>query len=312
MGREVDVTDRVTWTIADTSIAYASGPTLISKALGKTRISCHLDNFEATATVTIESIPKQDSVIFFQGLRRLQQLRFSTDGNLFICNQSAQVYRIDPSGRFETVLRLPVADTAVYAITRLAVDAQNRLYVNDLTRNACHRFEWDGKKYARGTLLATKSIGSKQSIATNSLGQAFITIFGRSIDTGTVARIDPDGTEVEFSLRSLATSIAIDSQDNIYVDNRRAKCIDVFRGDGTFIEPISHGSADSVSDITIDNQGTLFLALFHSGRVLVLPKGSRTPTLLPGTFGTLGGIALDSLDRIYVSDFGGDRISLIY
>jgi hypothetical protein len=53
---------------------------------------------------------------------------------------------------------------------------------------------------------------------------------------------------------------------------------------------------------------------YHTGKILRIGfSGSlwRTEFLSP-TFGTPGGIALDSRRRLYVSDFGGNSIDVIY
>lgn len=313
-GREVDVSERVVWSTADSAIAHAARSVLIPKALGKTQISCSYEGFEAKTNVVVEHVPRNEAVIFFQGLRRLQQIRFATDGSLFLCNQSASVYRIGTDGVFSTVLRLSVPETAVHVISCLAIDERDRLYVNDLTRNACHRFDWDGTKFLNGVQLAANTSGSKQSIAINSNGQAFIAVMGPVPNSGWVVRVDPDGHEVVFPTRDTAIHLAIDKNDCVYVSNTKCRSVDLYDSNGEMGDEITHGERDSISDLALDTRGNLYLAFFRSGKIGRIShlKKATVPQYLPGNFGTPGGVAVDQNDRVYISDFGGDSIALVY
>ncbi len=311
-GKEIDISGAATWSVTDPRIAYVNKSVLLAKALGRTDVECRYEQFIARTSILVEHIPQGESVIFFQGLNRLQQIRLDEDGGLFVCNQSPSVFYIGKDGTFSTVLQLAVRPTTVHAISCIAVDQMRRLYVNDLSRNACHRFEWDGAQYVNGARLAGNIPGSKQSIATNDKGQIFIALMGPH--TGWIARIDPDGSEAVFPTRYTAIHLALDKDDHVYVSNAANRSIDVFDLSGRLIEEMVHGEDDSVSDLARDPNGDIYVALFRSGRIRRLSKAWRSnpPEYVPGSFGTPGGIALAPRGRIYVSNFAGNEIFLVY
>jgi hypothetical protein len=228
VGKEMDVSEAVSWSVTDRGVAYVNKSVLLPKALGRTEIECSYEQFLARAPVLVEHIPQGESVVFFQGFTRPQQVRLDADGSLFVCNQSASVFCIDKDGSFSTVLELAVQRTTVHVISCIAVDQMRRLYVNDLSRNACHRFEWDGAKYVNGVQLAGNNPGSKQSIIINTKGQVFVALMGAVPHTGWIARIDPDGFETVFPTRHTAIHLALDEDDRVYVSNAANRSIDVF------------------------------------------------------------------------------------
>src|SRR6202044_3669150 len=87
------------------------------------------------------------------------------------------------------------------------------------------------------------------------------------------------------------------------------------RPDGTLVEEIPHHIKDStVCDVFIGNDGAIYLLFFHTGRILRINKSNRLwhAEFLPHQFGTPGGSAMDSRGRLYVSNFGGDAIYVVY
>jgi hypothetical protein len=75
-----------------------------------------------------------------------------------------------------------------------------------------------------------------------------------------------------------------------------------------------HGETDGVADLARHPDGEIYIALFRSGRIRRLSKSwrSKPPEYVPGWFGTPGGIALAPNGRIYVSNFAGNEIFLVY
>ncbi len=59
--------------------------------------------------------------------------------------------------------------------------------------------------------------------------------------------------------------------------------------------------------MAVDSAGTVYLT--DDNRVLKLAPGATTPTQLPVTgLGSLGGVAVDSADNVYLVDVGEDRV----
>jgi hypothetical protein len=218
-GKHIDVSGEAIWSVTDSQVAYVKNSIVIPKSLGTTEVECRYDGFLARSKICIESIPRGQRAVLLQGLSHIQKICFDQHGNLFISNQSPSVYRVGKDGTFSTVLRLSVPDTTTYAISCVAIDRNDRLYVNDLTRNACHRFEWDGTKFLNGAQLASGVSGSKQSIAINGKGQVYIAVMGPTPHSGAVIRVDVDGTEHVFPTRDSAIHLAIDSCENLYIPN---------------------------------------------------------------------------------------------
>src|SRR5271165_4269057 len=164
--KERDITSEVRWKIPNQSLAYINKDgVLFAKHLGRTEFECEYSNFVAKATVDVANIPSGSSTFFFKGRRRLAQVRLDTDENLYFCNQSQQVFSISKDGGLSIVLSLEVKPFCPYVISCLAIDDQKRLYVNDMTRSTCHRFEWDGSKFVNAKQLGGSFGGQKNSIA---------------------------------------------------------------------------------------------------------------------------------------------------
>jgi len=243
----------------------------------------------------------------------LTQVRLDADDNLYFCNQSPEVFSISRNGTFSIALSLEVKAFSPYVISCLAIDSKKRLYVNDLTRNACHRFEWDGSKFANPTQLGERFVGQKHSIAINGIGQIFIGWTPSVGQGGAIIRVDPDGAESSFSTRGLPLYLAVDDQNKVYVPCGPTTSVDLYSPSGEFIEAIVHGETGIPGDLALDRNRTIYLAFPAKGGILKIP---HLPTgiiqYIPGKFGHPTGIAMDQRGRIFVSNFAGGEMFVIY
>jgi hypothetical protein len=311
--KERDVTSSATWKIADTSKIYIKDAVLFPKELGRAEFECEYSSLIAKATVDIANIPNGTSVVFFKGRRRLTQVRLDTDDDLFFCNQSREVFAISRNGNFSIALSLEAKAFSPYVISCVAIDDCKRLYVNDMTRNACHRLEWDGSKFVNPKQLGERFVGSKHSMAINGNGQIFVGWTRSAGPGGAVIRIDPDGTETSFSTRGLPLYLAVDDQSKVYVPCGQTTSVDVYSPDGEFIQEIIHGDTGVPGDLALDGNGTIYLALPGKGRILKVPQSpGAVMEYIPGKFGHPTGIALDRRGRIFVSNFAGGEIFVVY
>lgn len=98
----------------------------------------------------------------------------------------------------------------------------------------------------------------------------------------------------------------------MYVPYRPTNSIDVLSPDGDLIGEIVHGEKAIPGDITLDQNGTIFLAIPEKGLILKIPQSASAPTeYVPGRFGHPSGIAIDHRERIFVSNFAGGEIYLV-
>jgi len=313
---EKDVTAEVKWKNVQRDVAFIEKGTLIPKRLGRVTAECWLQKFIASVDINVENIPRGVSTVFFQGLRRLQQIRFDSDDNLYVTNQSPSVFRISSKGEYSEVLRLPAHARAAAVIDSIAVDRHRRLYVNHVTESACHRFEWDGKRYVKPRELGSGIIGTKKSIAVDQNDNVFIVVMS-GIRQSIVIRVDPSGNETHFPISETAVYIAVDKTERLFIPLISKSVVGIFSYEGKLLSeiPYSLEPGHSPVDIAISESGDIFLPIFHSGRVLhIANRNSRIAQVkfLPGTFGTPGGIAFDSKGRMFLSDFAADQIHVIY
>jgi len=311
--REVDLTDRVKWINVDSRVAFVNKGIVIPKRLGSVRVECELEGFVGSVEVNVEQLVRGQKTVFFQGLRRLQQIRFDRADKMFIADQSASVYTLDKSGNFEEAVRLSRSDRTPSNIDCLAVDDTGGLYVNDLSRHAAFKFHWDGKAFVNPIEIGTVVKGPKKSFAIAPSGDVFIAVMGPP-GQGWIIRRSKEGNESFFPSSGMAIWLAVGPDGNVYVPDVARSTIVVYQPDGAPKLEIPYNLRDSPADIAIDAEGTIYLAFFKTGRILKIFYHAplwRTE-FFPDSFGIPGGIAVDSQKRVYVSDFEGDSISVVY
>lgn len=312
--KELDLTDRVKWKNIDPSVAFVDRGIVIPKKLGKVRAECELDGFVASVELSVEHLLRGQRTIYFQGLRRLQQIRFDQDDGLYICNQGPSVFRLDKAGALAEVVRISTSPRAGAGVDCLGLDADKNLYVNDVSKHSAFKFEWNGKAYENPTEIAGGVAGAKKSIAVSDSGDVFIAVMGPP-GQGWIVRRELDGKETSFPVKGMPIWLAAGPDGNIYVPIMASSSILVYRPDGTLAEEIPHQVKDSgISDILVSRAGAIYLAFFHTGQILQIRYKAPLwhAEFLPQRFGTPGGIAMDSLGRLYVSDFTGNAIDVIY
>jgi Protein of unknown function (Hypoth_ymh) len=312
--KEIDVTGLVSWRPLEADIAYVKEGIVFPKRLGRTRVECALQAFVASADVWVEHYPRSEKVTFFEGVRRLQQIKVDQEDNLYFCNQSASVFRIGRAGGLQEVVRLSLPETAAYGIDCIAIDSNRNLYVSDIEKRVCLRFPWTGTNYATPEIIASIVPGPKKGIVVDSTGNIFVAVMGPGIRDGRIVHVKPNGTETFFPTRDMAIYLALDSAGNILTPSRNERAIHVYNRSGELINSIVHDVADAESDILADQTGAIYLPFFHSGKLLKITEeegGIRSELIAEG-FQNPGGIARDSRGRLYVSNFGGNTIEMIY
>ncbi len=313
--KEVDLSNvsDLSWKSTNSSIAHANKSIMYPKTLGKTTVECHYKGFVTSTQINVGYYPKGKRIVYFQGLRCLQQIRFDADDNLYICNQSASVYRVLRSGGFEELVRLPELEKMPYGIDCIAIDKDRNLYINDLSTGGCLRFGWDGKHYKNPVPIGTEIHGTKKSIVVDQEGHVFVAVMSGNPNQGNIIHIKPDGSESYFPTRDMVIYLALDQEGNIYTPSHNTKSIHVYNREGILINTIQDVVPENPSDILIDQSGAIYLPLFYSGKILkvTLTNGSPAVTYIADGFRTPGGIAMDSQGHLYVSNFDGNPISTL-
>lgn len=118
--RETNVSKSSIWSIENESIATIVPKTWIlrSKSLGNTTISCKYSWLHASVKVQVITPIEWLLVRYhFSELQRYQQIKFDSEDNLFITNQSDRIYEISNDGRFLTKVILPEYDDPKYGIS---------------------------------------------------------------------------------------------------------------------------------------------------------------------------------------------------
>jgi len=313
--KEIDVSAKSHWSSQepDTAFVVPRDGTLHPKRAGRTSIQCEYDGMCASADVEIGQFSKGTRAIFFQGLRTVTQLRFGSNDNLLLCNQSESVYEIDRLGRFRVVLRLPRLAPVSHGIDFIAVDSQRNLYVSSANERACLMFRPNSDGYTgSGTPLADACPGTKRGIVVDRAGVAYVAVMtGRGY--GHVVRIT-GRSESSFKTRDEAIILAIDPEGNICLPSRQYRSIDIYSPAGDLIRSVALGIADPASDILVDSAGTAYLTMFGSGQVISidLACANSAPVVIASGFNNPDGIAMDSQGRLYVSNFSGNTIEMIY
>jgi hypothetical protein len=222
------------------SVAFVHAGVVIPKKLGKVRVECVLDGFAASVEVSVEHLLKNQRVTYFQGLRTLQQIRFDQEDNLYICNQSPSIFRLDKQGGFTEILRLSGSPMAVAGIDCLAVDAKKNLYVNDVSKHSAFVFSWDGKGYANPVEVGKSVVGTKKSFAIGDSGEVFLAVMGPP-NQGWIVRRRLDGRETSFAVNGMPIWIAAGPDGNLYVPITATSTVLVYQPDGTLTAEIPFG-----------------------------------------------------------------------
>ena len=145
-------------------------------------------------------------------------------------------------------------------------------------------------------------------------GTAFVAVMGAP-GQGWIVRREKDGKERSFPVNGMPIWLALGPENNLYVPIASESVIRVYRPEGEMVQEIPHYITDaSMSDIVIAPDSSIYLAFFHSGKILQIRYSDPLwhAEFLAPKFGTPGGIAMDSGGRLFVSDSAGDTIDVVY
>lgn len=307
-----DVTARVTWSTSDESTAFVKAGVLHAKNFGDAVIEAKWESLISSSNVRCSSLLKRTPITYFQGIRRLQQLSFTASDNLYFVNQSEFVYKLTPDGKFSVAARLPMEDSEVAGIDCIHMQSENVMLVNLVSGGHCFKLTRKGDFFQDPTPLAPSLLGTKKSMASFADGTLWIAVMAAPTG-GKLVKIDPNGVETAFDTPDTPIYLASGPGNHLFVPSRNLNAVLVFNAHGEIVERIPVQEPDSISGIFVDTAGTIYLSTFYNGKVIRLERteGGYTEQCIASGLGILGGIAADSNDRLFVSDFTGDSIWML-
>jgi hypothetical protein len=310
--REIDLTEHATWKSADSNVAYVNRGVLYAKRFGNTTLLCSAKGFQAAVAVAVENHARGDCSVHFEGLRLTGQICFDVDDDLYITNQSQRIYRLRRKGGLEVALQMPNAGGTGCLIDYLTLNARG-LYFTALHPRRVMFFPRDGTGFGVGQWLGSDDGATKKSIAIAADSRIVVGLMGGIPGTGHVLQIHPDGRETTFSARESAHNLALGPDGNIYVVAASRHMVDVYDPFGSLLDSIDYGSAGSVGAIMVGGDLSVFVSLFSSGELIRVKRllGRVERSILATDLGNPCGISMDSLKRLYVSDFSTGRIYVL-
>ena len=146
---------------------------------------------------------------------------------------------------------------------------------------------------------ARSSALTVNSVAGNS---AFLGLTGTGLGSG--ATLDP-ATQINFGSNLAITGIAIDNAGNVYVSDSNSKQLLRFapaaQSQGSSAIGTVLVTLQSPGAVAVDPRGYIYVVDSSAGTVTAIsPAG--VASILPFTFTTPAGLAVDALNNLYVSD----------
>lgn len=310
--RKVDITRKAKWESSDLDIAFSKDGIVYAKKFGTANIECKYEGFHATSKLIVGHYSKGEKAQFYAGIARLQQIRFDRSDNMYICNQSDAVFRLNAAGGVEKIISIAGLDERPHGIDCIAIDEDRNLYVNSIGQRCCLRFPWLGDSYGQPVELGDKFDGTKKGIAVDSSGNVFIAIMDGVSRGGCVLCINADGKESSFETLDMPIYIALDKDGNICIPSRNHQAVHIYSRVGDLLKTIPIDFNDAPSDIMVSDDGAFYITMFNAGVLLKVENdGLTTSTKVVATgFQSPSGVTMDSKGRLFVSNFTGDSNSI--
>ena len=164
---------------------------------------------------------------------------------------------------------------------------------------------------SRGTETPAFDPGKRVTVFT--VDEELVTDFGRKVDSDDADSTTPDGSFM------WPTSVALDSETNVYVADEWINRISIFTKDGEWIGKWGtpgdgDGEIDRPSGLAFDENDNLYMVDSRNNRVQVFTKEGRflskwgTAGSGDGEFNIPWGIEIDQTGDVYVADWRNDRI----
>jgi hypothetical protein len=163
--REEDVTGITHWKSSNVRVAFVKDGILYPKQFGSVTIEAEWQGLLSSAEIEVAHLSPGQRTVYYQGLRRLQQIRFDEADNLYIVNQSRSIFRLNRSGGLVEVVRIVIDDAQPTGLDCVCVDNHRNLIASTPYKEYCLRFGWNGSSYGTPTPVGQSVRGTKKAIA---------------------------------------------------------------------------------------------------------------------------------------------------
>ncbi len=268
----------------------------------------------------------------YQFLKQPESLAIDTKDNIYAVNaRNYVILKFDNAGRFLRMWGHTGEGNGEFnSLDSIIVDRQGQVYVADSRNNRIQKFDSNGQfldKIDRNNSGYSKLTGP-DNLAVDSQGNLYVhegaqprvvKFDSQGKFVGTVGSLgvlgQEDGQFGWISETHPRLTLAVDSQDNLYVADSSTYRIQKFDSQGHFLLKwgsygTGNGQFYSIGNLAVDRQDNLYVPSqsqvqkFDSQGHFLLKWGSDGLAL--GQFANFGGIGVDSRGNIYIGDWRFD------